>query len=210
MSKREQMLAILRVAEDGLAGLAAEAGAQRAYADAAALLEAARRVQQIGEQTLLESSDMMPPVEAANTTTTPAPASAKRSLAVDRPAAARKPKKADYPKFFRDGDSLVKVGWSKSEGAEYEHKCPKRVLDALVREFARVAGPGKRFVMANLLPLRDPAGGEELPGYQAYVGLAFLRQAGLVQQHGRSGYSIPKPKALVADAAAAWNGSRSR
>lgn len=119
-------------------------------------------------------------------------------------------KAAAYPKFFRDDESLVKVGWSKSEGAEYEHKCSRRVLDTLATECAKIAGPGKRFVMDKLLPLRDPASGTELPGYQAYVALAFLKYSGLVQQHGRSGYSIPKPKTLVADAAAAWNGSNSR
>ena len=209
MTKREQLLTILRVAEDGLARLAAEAGIQRAYADAAALLEAARRVQQVGEQTLLESRPAIP-VDPVNTELTPTPVSAKNSPAVDRTGATKKHLKDAYPKFFRDGQTLVKVGWSKSEGAEYEHKCPKRAVDVLVGECARVGGPGKRFVMDTLLPLSDPDSKAEIPGYQAYVALAFLRHASLIDQHGRSGYSIPKPKSLLADTASAWDGSKSR
>ena len=202
------MAAILGGAERELVKLAAEAGDARAYAEAAALMDAARRVQQIGEETLADPGDGTPdPVVVPSETGTRPPAG---NAPTHRPAVAKKRRKSEYPQFLRDGDSLVKIGWSKSEGAEYEHKCPKRVLDVLVGECARVAGPGKRFVMDKLLPLRDPAGGGDLPGYQAYVGLAFLRHAGLVQQHGRSGYSIPKPKTLVTDAAVAWNGSKSR
>jgi len=209
MTKREQLLAILRVAEDGLAGLASEAGAQRAYVDAALLLEAARQVQQIGEQTLLEPSHKVA-VDSVATKVPPTAVSAKNPPAVDRTGATKKPKKDAYPMFFRDGETLVKVGWSKSEGAEYEHKCPKRAVDILVSECARVAGPGKRFVMDTLLPLSDPDSKTEIPGYQAYVALAFLRHASLVEQHGRSGYSIPKPKSLLADTESAWDGSESR
>ncbi len=198
------MVAILGDAERGIVKLAAEAGNARAYADAAALLDAARRIQQIGEQTLAESGGR----DEGAATITDSPAGNQQTS--HRPVAAKKPRKPDYPQFFRSGDSLVKVGWSKSERAEYEHKCPKRVLDVLVSECTRVAGPGKRFVMDKLLPLRDPASGTELPGYQAYVALAFLRHAGLVEQHGRSGYSIANVKTFVTDAAVAWNGSKSR
>lgn len=203
------MLDLLGAAEAGLAALAAEAAAERAYADAAALLDAARRVQQIGEQTPFESdglSAVSPGSQESGRTT----ASAKDAPASDSPVPRPRPKKADYPVFFRDGETLVKVAWSKSEGAEYEHKSPRRVLDALVAELARVAGPGKRFVMEKVLPLRDPDTNAEIPTYQPYLALAFLRRAGLVRQHGRSGYSIPKPMSLKADAAVAWNGTATR
>jgi len=191
MTKRDQMLALLRVAEDGLAGLAAEAGVQRAYADAAALLEAARRVQQIGEQTHLESNHKMP-VDPVNTKVTPTPVSAKNPPAVDRTGATKKPKKDAYPKFFRDGETLVKVGWSKSEKSEYEHKSPKAVLHALCRALTAVGDRGCRFTMEKVLPLKDNTDGGTLPDYQCYLCLAWLRQSGLVIQHGRQGYSLPK------------------
>jgi hypothetical protein len=202
MAIREQMLAILETAEAGLARLAAEAVAQRAYVDAALLLEAARQIGQIGQDTFSESGDRRP--SATDAKATPRPAPAPQSQTSSPPARGRKPKKSDYPKFFRDGDTLIKVGWSKSEGSEYEHKCPKRVLDVLVAELTRIAGPGRRFVMDKVLPLRDPETGTEFSTYQPYLALAFLRQSGLIEQHGRSGYSIPKTKSFVGDAGAAW------
>ena len=43
---------------------------------------------------------------------------------------ARKPavKDDEYPRFQRDGDRLVKVGWSKKDGAEYEHRAPRETV----------------------------------------------------------------------------------
>lgn len=208
MELRDRMLAILGTAEAGLAGLAAEAAAQRAYVNAALLLEAARQIQEIGRDTFRESGDRRP--AAADTKLNQPPTPIPQSQPGGRPTTGRKPKKADYPKFYREGDTLIKVGWSKSEGSEYEHKCPRRVLDVLVAELTRIAGPGKRFVMDKVLPLRDPDGGTEFPTYQPYLALAFLRQSGLIEQHGRSGYSIPKPKSIAADTSDAWIGIASR
>jgi hypothetical protein len=202
MELRDDLLRIVGTAEQAVAELAAKAMTRRAYVEAAVLLDVARQIHEIGQTTPLG------PVAAL-----PAPAEPVGARPVTNPARAagsRKPKKADYPKFFRDGDTLIKVGWSKSEGSEYEHKCPKRVLDVLVAELPHITGPGKRFVMDKVLPLSDPDTGVEFATYQPYIALAFLRQAGLVEQHGRSGYSIPKPKTLTADADRAWGGVQSR
>ena len=46
---------------------------------------------------------------------------------------------------------------------------------------------GKIFVVDDLLPVHDAAG-EELPSYQVYLALAWLRQAGIVEKKGRDGY----------------------
>jgi hypothetical protein len=40
-------------------------------------------------------------------------------------------KLGQYPSFVREGDNLVKIGWSKTQKAEYEHKSPKRLLAVL-------------------------------------------------------------------------------
>jgi hypothetical protein len=58
--------------------------------------------------------------------------------------------------------------------------------------------------MDKVLPLRDPDTKAEFPTYQPYVALAFLKQHGLVEQHGRSGYSISKLKTLAVDSDEAW------
>jgi hypothetical protein len=57
--------------------------------------------------------------------------------------------------------------------------------------------------MDKLLPIKDGDGGE-VPGYQAYLCLAWLRATGLVQQHGRQGYTISKKTDLAAAVEGAW------
>lgn len=106
---------------------------------------------------------------------------------------------------------LVKVGWSKSQRSEYEHKSPRRVLALLVESLLRVGPKGKRLTMDKVLPLRDTENaGAEMPDYQGYVCLAWLRHEGLIQQHGRSGYSIPKPGGLLKSTVDGWERLKSR
>ncbi len=100
----------------------------------------------------------------------------------------RTPSKGTYPKFFRRGDDLVKIGWSKKERAEYEHKAPRRVIDALATAISKRGANGRNFTSDDLFPLKDAATGEELPDYQAYVALAWFRMTQLVDQLGRRGY----------------------
>jgi hypothetical protein len=112
--------------------------------------------------------------------------------------------KEGYPKFVREGDSLVKIGWSKSEDKTYEHKAPRAVLRALIQTLARVGAGGERFTVEPLLPLRDTASGREIPDYQTYLTLAWLRNANLVTQHGRQGYSLPEASILEREAERQW------
>jgi hypothetical protein len=106
----------------------------------------------------------------------------------------RKSKRArEYPKFFRKGETLVKVGWSKSQKEEYEHKAPSSVLSDLVAAILSAAARQNSFVMETIMPLKSSRDGAEIPGYQVYLCLAWLREKDLVLQHGRQGYSV-KPK----------------
>jgi hypothetical protein len=98
---------------------------------------------------------------------------------------------AAYPKFLRTGENLVKIGWSKSDKTTYEHKAPRRVVNLLVEALLRVGQGGRRFTSDDLLPLRDTKEGTEIPSYQTYLSLAWLRAEELVVQHGRQGYSLP-------------------
>jgi hypothetical protein len=100
----------------------------------------------------------------------------------------------------------VKVGWSKTERAEYEHKAPRRVIDALAAAIARRSGNGKLFTAEELFPLNDPQDASEIPAYQAYVALAWLKSAALVKQHGRRGYSTKKGANVTDGASALWAG----
>jgi len=116
----------------------------------------------------------------------------------------RTPPKGEYPKFTRCSDHLVKIGWSKKGRAEYEHKAPRGVVDALIAAIVRRSGNGKLFTVEDLLPLKDTREGSEIPGYQAYVALAWLKSAGLVKQHGRQGYSVRKATQLAEEVTSSW------
>jgi hypothetical protein len=111
--------------------------------------------------------------------------------------------KVEYPIFYKDHDTLIKIGWSKSQDGEYEHRAPKVAVDSLARAVKRV-GVGKPTSMEALLPLQDGRG-SELPSYQAYLALAWLRACGAVQRHGQDGYSLTPEFADVGAIEKLWN-----
>jgi hypothetical protein len=94
-----------------------------------------------------------------------------------------------YPRFERDDDKLVKVAWSKRHRAEYEHRAPRGVADTLLEAIRMRKGEGVKFDAADVFPLQDGRG-KEVPSYQAYLALAWLRQEGVVAKHGRYQYSL--------------------
>jgi hypothetical protein len=51
---------------------------------------------------------------------------------------------------------------------------------------------GRVFSTDEFLPIKDSTDGSDVPSYQAYVGISLLKQTGLIDQHGRQGYSIPR------------------
>jgi hypothetical protein len=103
-----------------------------------------------------------------------------------------------YPLFFKQGSRLVRVAWSKSERAEYEHKAPLTVLKALAAIVRERGRDGRVFLGEELFPVLDDEGGE-VPEYQVYASLALLKQVGLVEQHGRKGYSVARPVQLAGE-----------
>lgn len=107
----------------------------------------------------------------------------------ERGAVSAKTAPRSYPHFRRDKNTLVKVGWSKSSRTEYEHKAPRQVLDLLARRLQRNFPSGTVFAMSEVLPLRAN-NGNEVPDYQTYLCLAWLRQQDLVEKRGRDGYAL--------------------
>jgi len=89
----------------------------------------------------------------------------------------------------RRGDELVKIGWSKSDRKEYQHRAAHDLLVAL-RQALLDAGKRRKLFTMDALDRQLSSSGA--PGYQAYVWLAWIRAAGLVKQHGRQGYSVVK------------------
>jgi hypothetical protein len=154
---------------------------------------------------------MRPPVSAPlkRATAGSQPSSVKRSAkSRTKKGTAKSPsaKKARtvYPQFMRDGDNLIKIGWSKKEKAQYEHKSPKSVLAQLVESLLAAGRDGHRVTMEDVLPLREAGDGTEIPSYQSYLCIAWLRSEELIEQHGRQGYSLPQPEGLAAAVEGSW------
>jgi hypothetical protein len=84
----------------------------------------------------------------------------------------------------------VKIGWSKTSRTEYEHRAQKRVVDAVLKAVVSAGQKSQVFTVESLLPITDTADGTEIPAYQVYLALAWLRTEGFVNQHGREGYSL--------------------
>lgn len=109
----------------------------------------------------------------------------------------------DYPRFFRRGEELIRVAWSRRARSEYQHKTSEAVFKTVAETLAKI-GKGRRvFSTDEFLPLRD-AQGSEVPAYQAYVCIALLKMTGLIEQHGRQGYSISTPEEFADAVDAIW------
>lgn len=183
----------LRRAEDRLAALMREALEARAYEDLAAIAAISRRLHEIAEGALVS-------IEAPATQGRPAGSAEGEETPGKRGPRGRRQKGA-YPRFMRDGDRLVKVGWSKKEQAEYQHKAPKQAVNALMT--ALVSVRDTEFAMDTILPIVNEQG-EEVPSYQAYLGLAWLRSWGAVRRESRGGYSVQPQTLLDSEVAAQW------
>jgi hypothetical protein len=152
-------------------------------------------------------TDIATPSPARDRHTEPATARRARKRGTKRAARAvrkRAPRKGLYPKFYRDEDYLVKVAWSKKERGEYQHKAPRRVAELLAAAIGKRSGNGRMFTSEDIFPLKDPQGGGDVPSYQAYAALAWFRQTGLVQPHGRRGYTVKKNGRLSELLTAGW------
>jgi hypothetical protein len=170
---------VLREAEQSLQRLLADAAINGDYAALPVLAEWAQRVASLLDLDVAAEESLEKPVWSAPRTTKP----------TKKPS--RKKRSAGYPKFVKDDDNLVKIGWSKRDGSEYEHKARKEVVRAVVTSISLAGRRGKRFTMETILPLKN-LDGSSIPDYQAYLVLAWLRSIELVTQHGRLGYTVPQ------------------
>jgi hypothetical protein len=101
----------------------------------------------------------------------------------------RRTKPDEFPRFERDGDKLVKIGWSKRDERVYEHRAPRDVVFLVSTAISTKVKPKAVFAMEQILPVNDSTG-TEVPSYQAYLALAWLRSLGLVQRKGKEGYAL--------------------
>ena len=98
----------------------------------------------------------------------------------------RRGAKAVYPQFRRDGSDLIKLGWSRKKKKEYTHRAPSVVVAAVVEALTRqpVEEP---FSMGDLLA-SIAASGTDVPAYQVYVVIGWLKSVTAVSGNGRTRY----------------------
>lgn len=194
MAIAEQALEVLRETEEKLRALLSQAAKSGDYPSVVRVAAWAQTVSGLARSKVVET----PASEAIRKTrNTPA------SSSIRTRSRASSPHQNGYPRFFRQGDELIRIAWSKKEKKEYRHKTPYAALKALADTIAIKGVDGRVFATDEFLPilLND---GVEVPNYQAYVGISFLKQTGLIDQHGRQGYSIPRAAELKDAVEAFW------
>lgn len=174
---------LLRKTEEKLRSLVSEATNVGDYASVLTIAAWARTVNQLTKSALRREPTAVTPTQSSQKLTG-------TTRAVTRNHSSRHSQ--NYPRFFRQGNQLVRIGWSKREKKEYRHKAPHSILKLLANAMAEKGKDGRVFSTEELLPLQESAEAGQVPNYQAYAGISFLKQIGLIDQHGRQGYSIPR------------------
>lgn len=129
-----------------------------------------------------------------------APSAEPRSRVGNRPKF-----KNSYPKFSVDGSTLVKTGWSKKKREEYVQRVPAEVFGHVLRSLKALEGRAGAVKSEEILQSLETQG-EEVPSYQTYAVVGFLRHCGVLRQVNRGEYSIPND---VGNAATdAWERTR--
>ena len=169
---------ILRSAEKALRDVAGDALREGRYVD---VTEVARLADGLARLVRGESTVEAAPPAVRSGTTRP-----KKKPRAPKKASA---KKRGYPRFERDRDRLIKVGWSKKKKSEYEHRAPFDVSIALVDAIRGKVGEGELFSATDILPL-DSDDDVAIPDYQAYLALKWLHSEGIVRKHGRDRYAL--------------------
>lgn len=183
MAASGEAAALLKGTVQGLNNIMQRAVSAGEYRYLPALAKTAQTLSGLAEQ--FDGPRPLLDIEAPKRLTSKRPPSASSK----RPPASRRPN-AGYPKFRRDGDKLVKIGWSKSQRSEYEHRAPKVVAHVLFGSMSHLDKRQFPVPVEKLLPLTDPLDNTEIPPHQVYLALGWLKSEGIVRQHGRDGYSL--------------------
>lgn len=197
MDLGQEIAGILGDAEQKLSALAADALRRKDYTSLHRLSAVAEKV--ATADTLEAQFNPIPATSIA-----PLPSDDDGEQARLRPRHSP-PQHLSYPRFFRDSDQLVKIGYSKSERRTYEHRSPRDVLLRMATILDELGTNGRHFSTDEFLPPREKrlAG---IPSYQLYLCLAFLLRLGMICRHGRAGYTTaPDCYPLKSHADRAWS-----
>lgn len=103
----------------------------------------------------------------------------------------RRSKPEGLPRIEIRNGSLFRIGWSRKQRCEYEHKVPRESFEAIVNTMAGLSKVGNGpFTAETIIEKLNNSTGDMMPAYQVYVVLAALREWNLITQVGREGYNI--------------------
>lgn len=188
-------------AESSLSGLIQTALRHKRYDDVAFVAEALNQIAKVrqslqlpglpGNPTSRDSSgpEIEPDAETVETISSSLDQPKLRAHERRRPKQGTFAKSSKYPLFFRDDSRLIKVGWSKKNKDEYAHRVPKDVVLAFAEHLDRSVDAGAVFEIESLFPVSTKSG-KQVPSYQIYVVVAWLRDADVIDKKGRDGYVV--------------------
>lgn len=200
---------VLQDCEERLRELVSEAAACGKYDAVVRLTEWARIIAALASGTPLPGSEAAIHTVAGNGASAAEPnrsvtGSVRRDRGVRKGQRKKKSRRAAYPRFARLKNELVKIGWSKKAKKEYQHKATRQIVDILVERLHQVGATGELFTTEELFPLQDESH-SDIPAYQAYLCLAWLRNQNLVEQVGRQGYRLIERAGLKETVAHRWD-----
>ncbi len=88
-----------------------------------------------------------------------------------------------YPRFERNGQKLVKVGWGRKTGEEYFHRTPWNTVRLVVQTVTEHGQYGNRFRVDDI-----HRGVAAVPKYQVSACVLWLKSIGAITGNGHSGY----------------------
>lgn len=125
---------------------------------------------------------------------------AKSGTRIEKKVSTKKRKKSDYPKFKVKNETLIRIGWSKTQRREYTHKAQRFVFEKTVQAMVALSQSGAGpFTAEQIIEHIDSIESEAIPSYKIYVVIGLLKQTNCIKQVGRDGYIIPQDLVKKAD-----------
>lgn len=114
----------------------------------------------------------------------------------------------NYPRFEVEDSTLIRIGWSKKRKAEYTQRIPRDSFESIVGGFADTAAAAEGPVSSDVILGRIEEAVGDVPTYQTYGVLKFLRDHEVIRQASRGEYAIPRD--VATRARATWKDVASR
>ena len=97
-----------------------------------------------------------------------------------------------YPRFEIRNETLYRIAWSRKQKSEYEHKVPKGSVIEIAQAMDSLTEADQRPVAVDKIVGKvGRSTSVQIPQYQIYLVVGWLRQLGAIEQIGRDGYRIP-------------------